>query len=327
MRKLLTLLLVSVVAACSSQTASSAGPTAATPTGTAAPSAAVATAAPLPTEAPPSPTAAVTAVPSQPIGTLDVIPPGAAIQVTVAELNLRVEPSTSSKRTDTFKKGDVLVTLPYDGISWGFGPRNADGYVWYPVAKIQVEGTDGKLPPLPTRPMLVGTEIVTGWIATHDGSKPFVEQLPPRCPATADLKNVEAMLAAERLACFEGQIVLQGTFGCPGCGGATTLIAEPEWLAASMEMSYLSADVSEQLGPLALHFAPDGPARPPDGSIIRVTVHVDDAAATTCKMHWGELPKGDPGRVVPAATAVLTCRERLVVDSVEILGTDPDFLV
>jgi hypothetical protein len=323
MRTLLAGVLIAVVAGCSSQGVSSAGPSG-SPAASAG-SAAPATPAPLPTEAPPSPTQGVTPGPSEPIGTLDVIPPGSAVEVTVAELNLRVEPSTSAKKAGTLAKGDILITLPYDSLGWGFGPRNANGYVWYPVVKTQVEGSDGKLPPLPTRPVIFGTEIVAGWVATHDGSKPFVEQLQPRCPTTVDLRNVEAMLAAERLACFEGSIVLEGTFGCGGCGGTSTLVAKPEWLASGSEFSFLSVKASEQVGPLVIHFSPDGPAAPDDGTIIRATMHLDDPASTTCSMHWADVPKGDPARVVPPATAIPTCRERLVVDSYETLGTDPDF--
>ena len=324
MRNVLAGILIAVVAGCSSQVASSAGPSA-TPTVTIGTSPSPATPAPLPTEVAPSATALPTAVPTEPIGKLDVIPPGAAIEVTVAELNLRADPSTSSKRLETLKRGELLITLPYDGISWGFGPRNANGYVWYPVVKPQVEGADGQLPPLPTRPVLIGTEVVSGWIAAHDGSKLFVKQIAPRCPTTVDLKNVEAMLSAERLACFEGSIVVEGTFGCGGCGGASTLVTEPAWLADGLEFDFLSVNPSEQLGPLVLHFPPGGPERPAAATIIRATTHVDDPASARCSMHWADLPKGDPGRVVPPATAVLVCRERLVVDSYEILGTDPDF--
>jgi hypothetical protein len=326
MRNVLTGLLIALLAGCSSQGVSSAGPTAA-PVTTAGASGSPATSAPLPTESSPGATASLapTPEPTTPIGTLDVIPPGAAVEVTVAELNMRVEPSTSSKRVATLEKGDVLITLPYDGISWGFGPRNANGYVWYPVVRLQVEGPDGKLPPLPTRPILIGTEVVAGWVATHDGSRPYVTQLPPRCPEAVDIRSVEAMLSAERLACFQGAIVVAGTFGCPGCGGTSPLIAEPLWLADPFESAYLSANWQEQLGPLVLHFPPTGPARPEDGTIIRATTHLDDPASATCSMYWADLPEGDPGRVVPPATARLVCRERLVVDSYETLGSDPDF--
>jgi hypothetical protein len=256
---------------------------------------------------------------------LDVIPPGAAIQVAVAELNLRVEPKKSAAKVETLKKGDVLITLPYDGMFWGMGPRQANGFAWYPVVKLQVAGPDGKLPALPTRPILLGTEVVGGWVATNDGSDPYVRQLEPRCPLTVDLSNVEAMLAAERLACFEGSIVIEGTFGCGGCGGTSTLVGKPGWLADSFEYTFLSANPAEQVGPIAIHFPPGGVAAPAEGSIIRATVHVDDPSSSKCTMSDAALRRDDPARVLPAASVKLYCRERLVVESYESLGMDPRF--
>jgi hypothetical protein len=70
---------------------------------------------------------------------------------------------------------------------------------------------------------------------------------------------------------------------------------------------------------LDLHIAPDsGLAFPPEGSIVRVTGHFNDAAATTCVI------TGTADPVDPEA-AVLGCREAFVVDAFEITGTDPDF--
>ena len=82
-------------------------------------------------------------------------------------------------------------------------------------------------------------------------------------------------------------------------------------------------DVSERLGPLTLRFAPDGPPRPDAGSIIRVTAHVNDARSARCTIK--ELGEGDSLVPVDPATAVTVCREQLVVDSYEVLGTDPEF--
>jgi hypothetical protein len=131
------------------------------------------------------------------------------------------------------------------------------------------------------------------------------------------------MLPAERLACFGEPIVLEGTFGCGGCGGAHPGEFKPAWLADSLSFDFLSVDVSETFGPLTLRFAPDGPSRPEAGSIIRVTAHVDDARATRCRM--SEMGDGDTLVPVNEATAVYFCREQLVVDSYEVIGTDPDF--
>jgi hypothetical protein len=316
------MVLVVAIAACSQGNVSTSSPAAPTlaslPTGQSpAPST-----SPLPsatTAAPP------TAKPSTPVGTLDVIPPGAAIEVTVAELNLRLEPSTSAGKVETLKKGDILVTAPYDALNTGIGPKKANGYTWYPVVRLQVAGPDGGLPPLPTRPIILGTEVVGGWIAANNGSKSFVAQLPPRCPSTVDLENVQAMLSAELLACFGEAFTLQGTYGCGGCGGTSSIVGKPVWLADPFGSSFLSVDPSKQVGPLGVHFSPKGPAAPAEGSIIRATVHVDDPAAAKCSIQDISLPDGDPDRAFPAAGVVLYCRERVVVESFDVLGTDPSF--
>jgi hypothetical protein len=321
MRRVIGPLLVFALAACSPEIVSTAGsgnPTAAGSPGASAGAAGSGSPA-LPASAAPSlaPSASPSAAPS--IGTLSIFPPGSAIQVTVSELNLREAPSTTAKRVAILKKGQILIVSPYDGVWFGAGPRKKDGYTWYPVIKLQVEGPDGGLPPLPTRPVLLGTEVVVGWLATHDGTKPYVKQLAPRCPTSVDLPNVQAMLSAERLACFAGPIVLEGTYGCPSCGAELTGDFKPIWLNYPQALEFLSVDVHDQVGPIILRFPPDGPANPDGGAIIRVTVHVDDPAAVGCSIKIS----GEPA--VPPSTALLYCREQLVVDSYEVIGTDPDF--
>lgn len=312
----LALTVVFALAACSSPTASVA-PTAPAPSSEATlePSPSIeASASVAPSEAP-------SAEPS--IGTAQVYPPGAAVEVAVAELNMRRRPSTSAKRVETLKRGQVLIVSPIDGIGFGFGPVVAGGYTWYPAMKLQVPGPDGKLPALPTSPILIGTEATAGWVAADDGSRPYLTALPPRCPTTIDLPNVQGMLPAERLACFGEPIVLEGTFGCGGCGGTAPGEWKPGWLASPLEFDFLSVNPNERFGPLALHFAPNGPDRPAAGSIIRVTVHVDDQRATRCTL--SELAETGDLAPIDARTAVLWCRERLVVDSYDVIGTDPDF--
>jgi hypothetical protein len=317
MRKLVVALLIGVVAACSPQITSTAGSGA--PSGAASPGASASPlASPAASEVPsvaPSPTAGATPAPS--IGTLSLLPPGSAIEVNVAELNLRSAPSTKASKIETLKKGQVLIVSPYDGVWLGAGPIRKT-YTWYPVIKLQVEGPDGGLPPLPTRPVLIGTEVQVGWIAADDKTTSYVRQLPPRCPTTVDLANVQAMLSAERLACFGGQFVLEGTYGCPDCGAELTGDFNPIWLNYPQSLDFLSVNVSEQVGPIVLRFPP-GVDNPAGGSIIRATVHVDDAAAAGCSIH------ADGDDAVPAQTAELFCREQLVVDSYEVIGTDAGF--
>lgn len=322
MRRLAAVALAMLVGACSSPSASvpSAPATApsAAPSGSPAPSEASS-----PSVAPsaaPSPSAVPSATPA--IGTLDVLLPGAAVQVVVKELNLRTKPLISAKRVKILQRGVVLVISPLDTMSFGYGPVKKNGFTWYPV--VVSPYTDGTLPPLPTEPIAVsGSEPTWGWVATDDGAQPYVMPLAPRCPATIDLTSVQGMLPAERLACFGASFVLEGTFGCGGCGGAVAGTFKPSWIASPLAFGFLSVNATDRLGPLALRFPPAGPAEPPAGSIIRVTVHVDDSRATKCTMvepDWtGEMA------AVDARTAVLQCREQLVVESFEVLGADPSF--
>jgi hypothetical protein len=321
-RALIAGLAALALAGCSSPSASMA------PSQSAVPGSSV-TASPIPSapsqSTPPASGAPASVAPtaSAPPSLLQVLPPGSALEVRVADLNLRRQPSTSARRVKVLERGDLVVISPGDGIGVGYGPVRADGYTWYPVIEVDLIDGDGELDPLPVNPIPYGAELEWGWIATDGGSEPFVRQVAPRCPASVDLENVSGMLPAERLACFGGPIVLEGTFGCSGCGGAIAGEFEPAWLASPLNFDFLSVDVLEQLGPLGLRFRPTGPPRPPAGSIVRVTLHVDDARAARCTM--SEMGDGDVLVPVPSETAVYICREQLVVDSYEVLGTDPEF--
>ena len=319
MRRLIIGSLVLLIAACSGPTPSiieSAGlpGSSPSPVATLGPSASA-----VPSSAP-SPSTAPSATPA--IGTLDVFPPGAAVQVAVAELNLRTKASTSAKRVQILKRGAVLLISPLDNVSFGYGPVKKNGYTWYPV--IVTRYKNGALPALPTEPYdASGGEPTWGWVAADDGEHQYLSALAPRCATTVDLPSVQGMLPAERLACFGEPFVLEGTYGCGGCGGANAGTFKPSWIASPLSFGFLSVHPAERLGPLALRFPPAGPAAPAAGKIIRVTVHVDDSRATKCVM--AEPDDSGAMRAVDARTAVLQCREQLVVDSFEVLGTDPSF--
>ncbi|HTK45457.1 MAG TPA: hypothetical protein VL749_08920 [Patescibacteria group bacterium] len=319
MRRLIAASLVVLISACSSPTSATAPATgSAEPSGSLAP-----TLGPSPSAAPsaaPSPSLGPSPTPA--IGTLDVLPPGVAVQVAVKELNLRARASTSARRVKILNRGDVLVISPLDNISFGYGPVRKNGYTWYPV--VVTPYRNGTLPALPAEPVdLRGGEPTWGWVAADDGANPFLAILQPRCPVTVDLASVQGMLPAERLACFGEPIVLEGTYGCGGCGGTLTGTFKPEWIASPLSFGFLSANASDRLGPLALRFPPKGPAEPAAGTIIRVTVHVDDSRATKCTM--SELSDSGTPLPVDARTAVFQCREQLVVESYDALGADPSF--
>jgi hypothetical protein len=139
-----------------------------------------------------------------------------------------------------------------------------------------------------------------------------------------NLAGVESMLDSELLACFGSKaIVVQGTFGCGGCGGVSAGTEAPEWLADPLSGGLLSVHPETRLGPLAVHFAPTGPPRPADGSIVKVTIHLDDPRATTCRISVADEAGNDVA--VDNTAALAWCNAKFVVDSLDVLGTDPSF--
>lgn len=244
---------------------------------------------------------------------------GSAIRPIVAELSVRAGPSTSSTKKTVVTPKNVLVVH-------GLQSLDADGYTWQEVSAIS---TTGELPALPELLPWPAAPI-EGWIAVAKGGTAYVEQLAPRCPSTIDLRNIVAMLESERLACFGATtIVLEAVFVCGGCAGEAPVRAEPVWLAdQSPRWGVLAVTPYREGSPgLVGHSPPGGPAHPPDSTIIRVRGHFDDVAARDCSIAL-PLP-GDQSETpvlvpIDQATAEALCRQQFVVESYEILGTDPD---
>ena len=247
---------------------------------------------------------------------------GAAVRPTVAELNVREVPSISSKSLGIVTPDEVLVVR-------GLQSFEVDGYTW---VRATVVSAIGRLPELPD--MLPGEgEPLAGWIAIARGATTYVERLAPRCPSAIDLWTIAAMLDSELLACFGDEtIVLEAVFGCGGCGGYAPGSMEPAWLAHPYGLTFGILSVApltrDRWAALVGHAPPEGPTAPPVGSIIRVRGHFDDARAGECRitlpMPWD---RSDNPELFPVAqaNATLYCRQRFVVESYEILGTDPDF--
>ena len=70
-----------------------------------------------------------------------------------------------------------------------------------------------------------------------------------------------------------------------------------------------------------MHFGPNGPEAPEDGTIIRVTGHFDDAASAECEIAQGE---PDP-QLVDQVQSELYCSTQFVVEGYEVLGTHPNW--
>jgi hypothetical protein len=244
------------------------------------------------------------------------IPAGSVVRVLVDGLRMREEPSTEASLVDNLPV-DQLLAVGYGPLRPDFGPVPAEDLDWYPVVRL---GDRTELPPLSDGPITSRT--ASGWVAAGDASEPFVMLVDPRCPPRpVSLPVVEAMFPWERLACFgPEQITVEGVFGCGGCSGLAPGTFEPEWLAFPFSPDFLSVDPGARIGPFALRFRPSGPPEPAQGEIARVVGHLDDPAARDCAV-----APGDPPRPLDGGAAAIFCREQFVVQSLEVLGTDPDF--
>lgn len=241
-----------------------------------------------------------------------LIPPGSIVRVVTDGLRMREEPSTESALVDDLPVDRLLLVGFAQRSDWG--PVSAGGFAWYPV--IQLEATE--LPPLGERM----TTSSIGWVAAGDATEAYIQLVEPRCPARpVDLATVERMQPWEQLACLGSeQITLEGTYGCGGCGGLFPGSFEPLWLAHPVNVYPLSTDTTIQLGPVNLRFPPGGPAYPPEGQIVRVVGHFDDPAALGCVVSPGE-----PPAPIDARVAELYCREQFVVETIEVIGPDPEW--
>ena len=232
-----------------------------------------------------------------------ILPPDSIAVVMVDGLRVRDAPSLAGGIVASFPAG-TRVAVP--GNPSSLGPLTADGYDWYLVVHREVEDDPA-------------TETL-GYAAAGDPAAPFLATLKPRCDRAAHI----TLTGYERLACLGGgQVTIEGTYGCGECGGLAPGTFVPEWLAHPIfpPLPVLTAKPGTGIGRIDIHFPPEaGLAYPDEGSIIRLVGHFDDPAATTC-----EIAAGEPEVPADPRAAVMYCRERLVVDSYQVIGTDPSY--
>lgn len=270
-------------------------------------------------DVPPPSATPTSSPPSQPTATpaptlafeapADVLPPDSLAIVTGDGLRIRETPGLSGPVVASVGAGEVLWT----GRWWS--TAEADGIRWYPI--YFAAGYRG----WPTFPA-EGAQ--SGWVAAGVGDERYLELLPPRCPdAEPDLAALLKLTGWERLACFgDRPLTVTGTWGCPFCDGTTGGTYEPIWLANPLNFAQLSVR-SDYGNPIGLRFPPDSGLQLPSvgGSILRVGGHFNDPAATTCVISWIGYQESES----LSGNAELYCREQFVVDSYEVVGTDPDF--
>ena len=252
-----------------------------------------------------------------------VLPPGGVVVVTADTLRLREQATVDSPQRRVLGRGDLLVVGP-TFLYPAFGPAEADGFTWYPVAVLTVDEL-----PAPGGAPLARED--AGWVAVGDGQSEWLELLDPRCTDDGPtLQHLGSLTEWERLACYsDRQVTVEGVLGCGGCGGTIGGTFSPEWLAYPAGFDFLSVEPQDYIGPLSLRWPPDGPERPDEpgvAPILRVTGHFDDPAAAECRHTWISDVSGEQveTRTEPAISE-LFCRSNFVVESFEVIGEDEDF--
>ncbi len=229
------------------------------------------------------------------------------VTVKVDGLHLRSEPSRDAAVVATMAAGDAA----YVDDSIHAGPIRDGGYDWYQIS----HAGGGDVWPWQD---LAPSGLVEGWAAAGTDDETFMEVAEVNCPSEPVSLGVVAfeLTSWERLVCFhDAPITIEGTFGCDACPYPTADI-NPRWLALSTAIggrySYYPL--------IALHLPPDAPA-PDNRDIIRATLVVDHPDSASCT-HTLEPGASASERSPDAAIVEMYCRERLVLDSFEIIGHD-----
>jgi hypothetical protein len=275
------------------------------------PSSVAATGTPAVTPAPTPPPPVVAA----PAG---ILPVGSVVEVTADELRIRQAPATSSPIVTSVGVGELLF-LPTNANA--IGPVETGGFLWYVV--LHVPGYRDWPNPAQGDPPL------SGWVAAGSATESFLSLAPSECPAgEPHIAMLYSMTPWDRVACFgERPLTVEGTFGCGGCGGEAPGIFTPDWLAHPLNFNVFGPSWSTPIATvenLVLRVAPELPQLAPEqaGSILRVTGHFNDARSVDCVVAPGE-----PGleRAANELAAEWYCREQFVVDTWEVIGTDPAY--
>ena len=277
---------------------------------------------PSPSQGTPAPTPTASGEASAFARPRDVLPVLAEVRVTADGLRLRRGPGTTYDVVATVNEGDLLYVTR--GSSPDLAPRRADGFEWYGVQ--YAPGYGG----WPVEPEM--EDRVEGYIAARSTSEAFLELVAPECPdQVTDLASVVSMTPYERVACLgDRELTLEGTFGCPFCDSLLyPWSTEPAWLATwQIHLDMLVPSWSPYPpfpGSIELAVPPDGVDLGPDqrGAIVRVTGHFDDPRSVDCTI----TPGASAGTIEPVhdEAAEWYCRERFVVESWEVIGTDPAF--
>jgi hypothetical protein len=243
-----------------------------------------------------------------------LLPAGSVVRATADGIRIREAPSTNAAIVATAAAGDAI----YIEAAISAGPVSADGYDWYQVA--YAGGAD--IWPWQDVVPDEATMYATGWMASGSATERFVRLPEVACPTEPITLSVLAFELTdwERLVCLgDSPITIEGTYGCDRCGGVTPG-AEPAWLADQLIGHVPIAGRFMYYPFVRVAIPPDTPV-PQDRDIVRATLHVNDPAAETCT--YTPDPQGTTPTLDYDPIAIeVYCRERLVLESFEVIGTD-----
>jgi hypothetical protein len=256
--------------------------------------------------------ASAAAAPSEPPSTPELpdgmLPAGSVVLVTADAVRIRSAPTTTANVVATMAAGEAAYVLD----SLEAGPVRANGYEWY---QVEYAGGQDVWPWQDLSPVQAA-----GWVAAGGGDGRFLELAEVACPAPITLERLAFDLTPwGRLVCLDSApFDVQGTYGCESCDDEP-LNAEPGWLADLALHNVLAGQYSYY--PFIRIAIPPDLAPPQDRDVIRATLRVDDASARSCTY----MPEpDDTGALLELDPIAIQfyCRERLVLDSFEVLGTD-----
>jgi hypothetical protein len=216
--------------------------------------------------------------------------------------DVREMPGSAATAVASLDAGDE-VAVDYagagpEGAGPMFGPIEADGLTWYPIAAPKPDSW-------------------TGWLAIEEADATVVQ---PECPE-ADAPTVSEIVdlsPQERLACFgDRPLSLQGPVGLSCLGGMAFGTWEPMWLAWPFT-TFIRGDTQADTLKVRPAEGLEMPEKPADSTDCdapaRVTVHFDDPASSACEVRA-------PAAAAPelASEVELYCRTQAVITEI-VLG-------
>lgn len=210
-------------------------------------------------------------------------------------LLLRTGPGGAADNIGTLGAGARLFVIG--------SPEEADGYRWYRIAIVGG--------PFETNIVDLPTSI--GWVASPPTGEAWLAAADVACGSPATVVELEALVPLERLTCFgRDELTLTGVLESRPCGSCDSLVTySPAWLAGpDPNLWFAGTDIQFRPAPDAI-----GPiTEVPEPTTVRVTAHLEDPAAASCRV----VERGD-GLVEASADVVLRCRTTLVVTAFEFL--------